>query len=116
MVSSLEHDTHYRRCLAHRVMLEHLLTGFVPDFDPRMFRLDTLHRVDPSSTPEGRTTRYGDRAWKVQLADRDAYMCIALEFQASADKFMVVRFNEYVGGLLSELCKGQEFSRAGKLP
>ena len=116
IVVPMEHDASYKLLFSHARMVEDLLRGFVREAWVREVDFTSLERVSGSYVSEDLRDREDDMIWRVRWGADWLYIYLLLEFQATVDRYIAVRFMVYVGLLWQSLIQARTLSPSGKLP
>jgi hypothetical protein len=95
-----QHDSLYHLLFGHKVMVEHLVRGFLADTLPVEIDFSDMRLLNVKFDElRGHTRREGDVVWQLRLKDgREAYLILMLEFQATDDHWMALRTSVYQQG------------------
>lgn len=111
-----EHDAGYRSLFTDRLMIVHLIRGFITQPWVQDLDLETLELVSGSFVSDSMKTRENDVIWRVQFRGRWLYVYLLLEFQSTVDRWMALRLMVYVGLLYQQLLKERKVETNGFLP
>ena len=96
------HDTGYKKLFSDKRIFRQLLETFV-DLDwVKDIDFDSCELLDKSFVSDHYKETESDIIYKVKLKGRDLYIIILLEFQSTIDRFMSLRFLNYISNFLMD--------------
>ncbi len=96
------HDTGYKKLFSDKRIFRQLLETFV-DLDwIQDIDFDSCELLDKSFVSDHYKETESDIIYKVKLKGRDLYIIILLEFQSTIDRFMSLRFLNYISNFLMD--------------
>ncbi len=96
------HDTGYKRLFSDKRIFRQLLETFV-DLDwVKDIDFDSCELLDKSFVSDHYKETESDIIYKVKLREQDLYIIILLEFQSTIDRFMSLRFLNYISNFLMD--------------
>ena len=96
------HDTGYKKLFSDKRFFRQLLETFV-DLDwVKDIDFDSCELLDKSFIADHYKETESDIIYKVKLREQDLYIIILLEFQSTIDRFMSLRFLNYISNFLMD--------------
>ncbi len=96
------HDTGYKKLFSDKRIFRQLLETFV-DLDwIQDIDFDSCELLDKSFVSDHYKETESDIIYKVKLREQDLYIIILLEFQSTIDRFMSLRFLNYISNFLMD--------------
>jgi predicted transposase YdaD len=110
-------DESYKRFFSHRIMVRHLLKGFVPGKWQRKVDFSSLEPMPTNFVSDLSRQRYCDVVWRVRWKKTRewVYLYVLIEFQSRPDHFMAARLMVYEGLLLQAMSQLPEYCDGKKL-
>jgi hypothetical protein len=112
------YDPALKLLFSHPIMIESLISGFVPQAWTKKLNFSSLQKVNVHHTTDDLRSRDDDIIWKIEFQGQPLYIVCLLEFQSTIDKFMAVRVLTYVGLIYQDLIKQKQVTllESHKLP
>lgn len=103
-----EHDKRYKKLFSNPLIVEELLTYFVDEKFVGKLDFSSLERQDKSFVLENYRERESDIIWKINYNDSELYIFLLIEFQSTVDRYMAVRFGQYIFEFYSYLSQRKD--------
>ncbi len=109
------HDTGYKKLFSDKRIFRQLMETFV-DLDwVKEIDFDSCEQLDKSFVADHYKETESDVIYRVKLREQELYVIILLEFQSSVDRFMSLRFLNYISNFLMDFVHNQK-KKPRKLP
>lgn len=109
-------DALYHRLFSHPLMMEQLVTDFVPEAMAVGLDFARMERVNARFHDRDGRPRESDVIWRVPTGSGEIYLYVLCEFQSSIDWWMAVRTQVYQGLLWQHVIAEKALKSGDSLP
>ena len=102
------HDTGYKKLFSDKRIFRQLIETFVTEKWVKDIDFDSCEQLDKTFIADHYKETQSDIIYRVKLQGRELYIIILLEFQSTVDRFMSLRFLNYISNFLMDYLQTQK--------